>query len=254
MPSNAGMGNALSVRAVVRRILLSIFVLSLFGGVSGFYLLLRNEAMGNAEQEARILMAYALAVGNYTETHIMPKLASTHGNEFPEEMVPFYSSRTVFRGVTGKAREYTFRQPTINPTSPEDGPTPFEMEVIRRFRENPTLVEATGVENTEQGELFYFAQPVKVQDQDCLTCHSTPDRAPPAIVAKYGPSRGFGWQLGEIVGAQVLTVPLTEQLRGVAGLVGVLAAGLLVVFAVAYFSLSAALEANIIRPFSALAR
>ena len=73
------------------------------------------------------------------------------------------------------------------------------------------------------------------------------------MVAKYGPLRGFGWKLGDTVGAQVLTVPLTEQLRGVIGLVGILAAGLLIVFGIAYLALSAALDRLLIRPLDTLA-
>jgi len=245
--------HTVAVRALVRRILLSVFFLSLLGGVGGFYLLLRNEALDNAEKEARNLMAFALAVGDYTEGHVMPKLAAHGTSEFFEEMVPFYSARTVFRTVSGKARQYSFRQPAVNPTTPEDAPTPFEIEVIRRFRDNPSLTEATGVRDNPQGQLFYLAQPVRVSDEACLVCHSTPDRAPAAMVAKYGPLRGFGWKLGDTVGAQILTVPLTEQLRGVIGLVGILATGLLIVFGIAYLALSAALDRLLIRPLGTLA-
>lgn len=245
--------NTVAVRALVRRILFFVFFLALLGGVGGFYLLLRNAAMDDAEKEARSLMAFALAVGDYTEGHITPKLAPHGASEFFEEMVPFYSARTVFLTVSGKARQYSYRQPTVNPTTPEDAPTPFEMEVIRRFRDNPSLTEVTGVQDNPQGQLFYLAQPVRVSGEACLVCHSTPDRAPAAMVAKYGPLRGFGWKLGDTVGAQVLTVPLTEQLRGVIGLVGILAAGLLIVFGIAYLALSAALDRLLIRPLDTLA-
>jgi len=33
--------------------------------------------------------------------------------------------------------------------------------------------------------------------------------APRTLVDKYGPANGFGWQLGEIVGAQLVSVPMT---------------------------------------------
>jgi HAMP domain-containing protein len=155
--------------------------------------------------------------------------------------------------VTGKAREYTFRHPTLNPTAAEDLPTPFETEVIRNFREHPSLTEAAGVQVTGRGQLFYLAQSVRITDPACLTCHSTSDRAPAGMVAKYGLTRGFGWQLGDVVGAQMLTVPLTDQLRGVARLLGLLAAGLVLAFAISYFALSAALEFMVVRPLNVLA-
>jgi protein-histidine pros-kinase len=41
-----------------------------------------------------------------------------------------------------------------------------------------------------------------------LTCHSTPEAAPATMVALYGSQNGFGWKQGEIVGAQVVSIPL----------------------------------------------
>jgi HAMP domain-containing protein len=246
--------NAMTVPALVRRTLLSVFLLALLGGVGGFYLLLRHEAMDDAEKEARNLMAYALAVRDYTATHITDKLGGTHtANTFFEEAVPSYSSRTVFAHVGGKATQYTFRQPTLNPTSSADLPTPFETEVIEHFRSNPKLTETTGVRDTAEGQIFYLAQPVRITDPACLDCHSTPERAPPAMIAKYGPYRGFNWSLNETVGALVLSVPLTEQLKGVLGLVGILTAGLLIVFATAWFAVSSVLDRLLIRPLKQLA-
>ena len=40
-----------------------------------------------------------------------------------------------------------------------------------------------------------------------MECHSTAAAAPPAMLAIYGGSNGFGWQLNEVVGAQIVSVP-----------------------------------------------
>ena len=32
------------------------------------------------------------------------------------------------------------------------------------------------------------------------------------MVEKYGPANGFGWQLGEVVGAQIVSVPMAVPL------------------------------------------
>jgi HAMP domain-containing protein len=37
--------------------------------------------------------------------------------------------------------------------------------------------------------------------------------APPAMVRRYGPNNGFGWQPNEIVGAQIVAVPMAVPLR-----------------------------------------
>jgi hypothetical protein len=36
-----------------------------------------------------------------------------------------------------------------------------------------------------------------------------PAAAPPAMLIQYGSMNGFGWKLGEIVGAQIVSVPAT---------------------------------------------
>lgn len=244
----------LDLRRLVRRILLSVFLLSLLAGTGGFYVLLTNEAMRRAEQEARVMLASAVAVGDYTVTHILPKLSKVGGEQFEEEMVPFFATQTVFRSVSGKAKLYTYRDPALNPTNPANRPTPFDMEVIRRFRDDPALSELTGVRTTDEGRIFYLARPVRVDSDACLTCHSTPDRAPAVMVARYGPYNGFGWTLGETVGLQMLTVPLTEPFKGTLRLVGLLAGGLLLMFAAAYLALTVALETAILRPLDLLSR
>jgi hypothetical protein len=249
----APMPDVPDIRRVISRILLAVFALALLAGVGGFYVLLYDQAMHTAEQEARIMLASANAVADYTETHIMPELVEMPSHEFYREMVPFFASQTVFRAVSGDVQFYTFRNPTLNPTNLDDRPEPFDIEVTRRFRDDQTLNELTGVRDTGDHKLFFLARPIRVA-APCLTCHSTPDRAPAGMVARYGPNNGFGWLLNDTVGIQMLTVPLTQPLRGMTRLVAILGAGLLTVFAIAYLALSAALDAMVARPLADLAR
>ena len=58
--------NPPALRALIRRILLPIFIISLLISSGGSYLLLYNEGIRQAEQEARIMLASARAVGEYT--------------------------------------------------------------------------------------------------------------------------------------------------------------------------------------------
>jgi protein-histidine pros-kinase len=245
--------NTPALRALIRRILLPIFFISLLISSGGSYLLLYSEGIRQAEQEARIMLASARAVGEYTEAHILPKLTETSPNSFEPERVPYYASRTVFHTVTGKAALYTFRFPTFNPTNPVDRPVPFELELMNRFRDEANLTELTGVQNFAQGKVFYLAQPIRVEDPECLTCHSTPDRAPRAMLAKFGAVDGFGWKLHDMVGMEILTVPLTQQLRGTLQLVLFVTGSLLLIFVAAYVALSIAFETALVRPLSSLA-
>jgi protein-histidine pros-kinase len=63
------------------------------------------------------------------------------------------------------------------------------------------------VRDTPTGQALFFARPLKISDATCLVCHSTVEIAPRTMVDKYGPANGFGWNLNETVGAQIVSVP-----------------------------------------------
>jgi protein-histidine pros-kinase len=241
-----------SLQGLIRRILLSVFALAVVAGAGGFYLLLHDRAMRQAEQDARILLGSASAIRDYTNSHTAPLLAQLTAGPFHEEEVPSYAAQTVFRAVTGMASAYTYREPALNPTSPNDRATPFDVELIGRFRDDQNLSELSGVYDAGREQLFYLARPIRISDAQCLSCHSEPNRAPPAMLTKYGRENGFGWNLGEIIGVQLLTVPLTQQLRGTLELVALLAGGLFLLFGICYLALSFSLDAMVARPLRAL--
>lgn len=241
------------IRSIIRRILLSVFLLSLITGTGAFYFVLHDRAVRQAEEQARTLLATALAVRGYTTDHILPKLSKLPTDTFSEETVPSFAAQTVFRSLTGQAAGYGYREPALNPTSPTDLPTPFETGLIREFRDNAALKELSGVHDSGQERLFYLARPMRITNPACLVCHDTPDRAPPAMVARYGKTNGFGWQLNEAVGIQLLTVPVTREFGGLVELTAYLAGGLLLIFALCYAVLTAALDALLARPLKSLA-
>ena len=69
--------------------------------------------------------------------------------------------------------------------------------------------EVTGERDTPVGRMLYLARPIQIKDAACLACHSVPSAAPASMVKLYGEANGFGWKHQEIVGAQVVSVPMT---------------------------------------------
>src|SRR5947209_9838677 len=86
--SGRGEMNKVDIQGLVQRILLSIFALALVAGIGGFYLLLRNAALTQAEKEARILLSSALAMRDFTTSALVPKLGMLPETEFHPETVP----------------------------------------------------------------------------------------------------------------------------------------------------------------------
>jgi hypothetical protein len=65
----------------------------------------------------------------------------------------------------------------------------------------------------EGAKNYYIARPMPVGKASCLECHTSPETAPPKQVELYGREGGYGWKLGEIVGAQIVYVPATQAFR-----------------------------------------
>jgi HAMP domain-containing protein len=244
--------NRTSAVATIRLVLIPIFVAVLILGSGGTYLLLRHDAIVRATENARLLLNTAVAIRAYTQDRVLPDVSKAPTSTFYETSVPAFAAQDVYKRVQGMNPAYSYREPALNPTNPADRPTAVEVELINRFRAEPKLDELTGIRDSEHGAVFYLARPIRITNRDCLVCHSTPDKAPPAMIAKYGPTNGFGWQLNEAIGIQTLTVPIAEQLKGSVELAISLAAGLLLVFVVTYFALTYVLQMMLVRPLREL--
>ena len=60
---------------------------------------------------------------------------------------------------------------------------------------------------------MYLARPIQIKDPACLVCHSTPDAAPRTMIDTYGSVNGFGWKVNDIIGAQVVSIPVAVPLQ-----------------------------------------
>jgi protein-histidine pros-kinase len=243
-----------NIRGIIRRDLLIVFLIALVAGGGGFYWLLENAARENAEQEAKLVLSSAMGMRDYTTNQILPRLSDPHDAVFHEETVPSFAAQSVFRSVSMKETSYSYHESALNPTALADRADPFEVELIRNFGEMPGLAETQGILNVNGEKLFYLARPIRIDDRACLTCHDTPARAPKTMLAKYGSENGFGWKLGQVIGVQLVTVPVTRQFRSSLQLVAILIGALAVIFAIAFFALNAAMDAAVARPLAELAK
>lgn len=195
--------------------LIYILVMALGVAVSGY--ISRNFLQQQAVQEVlnggRMMMEQALAVRSYTSTQITPLLAPHMQTEFLPQTVPSYSATEVLQKIQAKHPEFGYKEATLNPTNPRDRATGWEVDIVNAFRSNPELKEYVGQRETPTGPSLYVARPLRITDPNCLRCHSSVEAAPPTMVAKYGPANGFGWQLNEVIGAQVVSVPMDLPLQ-----------------------------------------
>jgi hypothetical protein len=129
------------------------------------------------------------------------------GHEFFPQSIPFYASTENFNYFRGQYPDFSYKEAALNPTNLRDRTVDWEADVVNIFRNDPARTEVTGRRETPDGTSLYFCAPIRVDDASCLTCHSTPEVAPPEMVKIYGTANGFGWKLNEVIGAQIVSVP-----------------------------------------------
>jgi HAMP domain-containing protein len=229
-----------------------VFVL-LFGialAVAGgsVYRLVYANANAEVVHDAQRMMDIALAVRDYTSVQIKPHLDPLLEKEFLPQTVPAFAATETLKRMADRQPGYSYKEATLNPTNLRDQATPWERDIVESFRAQPTLTELQGNVRTVDGEKFYVARPIQIKSPKCLSCHSTPEVAPASMLAKYGKNAGFGWQLNEIVGAQVVAVP-TELPKSKAQQVFLTFMGaLIIVFISLFAALNWLLQRLVIKP------
>ena len=169
---------------------------------------LMQNARAQVLQQAELMMESATSVRRYTSDELKPLLTGNplYEKDFLPQIVPAYGATTTFAKLRTRYPEYTYREPALNPTNPQDRAADWETDVIERFRNHPGESELVAERPTPTGTALYLAHPITAKPS-CLECHSVPAAAPASMIRKYGPDHGFGWQPNEIVAAQIVSVP-----------------------------------------------
>ena len=170
----------------------------------------RNEVL----QQAKLMMESATATRNYTTEELKPLIVTSPLSEhqFLPQIVPAFGATSTFNRLRKKFPDYYYKEATLNPTNLQDRAVDWETDVIEDFRNKPELKEFIGQRDTPTGASLFLAHPI-VADDTCMECHSIPSVAPKPMVEKYGTANGFGWKIGETIGAQIVSVPMAVPIH-----------------------------------------
>jgi protein-histidine pros-kinase len=80
------------------------------------------------------------------------------------------------------------------------------------------------------------------------------DAAPKTMVERYGPANGFGWQLNEVIGAQVVSVPTDVPIQRAQAAYRTFMVSLTAVFLFIGIALNIMLLIMVIRPVTKLSK
>lgn len=244
----------MKLRGKFNAMLLLVFGLTL--GASGY--ILYQQLNENARQEvlsnAGVLMETILSARTWAVNEVGPNLRETGEDEEMLMMgVPAYAANKVMEAVQKRYPDYGYREVALNPTNPIHRPAEWESRIINAFRSDAAKVEEWGVRQTPSGPVLFLAHPIQIKQSGCLGCHTTPDKSPPQMVKKYGGEYGYGWKLKEIVGAQIVTVPLAVPIANANRMFVTFMGTLAGVFLVLFVLLNLMLTALITRRLGAMA-
>jgi HAMP domain-containing protein len=232
--------------------LLMIFIIGLILTSSLLYSLLERNAEAEVSSRAKLIVQTMNSIRDYTTSNIQPLLNERLEVEpaFIPETVPAFSATEVFQKLrkNDAYRSFFYKEATLNPTNLRDKSDSFETTLVDKFRAEAATKELSGFRDLPSGKVFYIARPLSIKKDSCLRCHSTPDRAPKSQIATYGSENGFGWKLGDIVAAQVISVPAEEILANAQDALKIVMAVLLAVFGAILLAINYLLRRTVIQP------
>jgi HAMP domain-containing protein len=210
----------MGLRTKLNLIIVSLFTIAMGISATIYFYILEQHAHHVIAVTARLMSKSAHAARDYTVEEVAPLIKEQKGKEFHKQAVSFYAAKRIFDKLKAwpELRSYEYILPTVNPTKEIDRALPHELEVIRYFISHPEKGEYQYVHHGPDGPVMRLFEPIKVDREGCLYCHSEPAKAPPGMLVEYQLSgsranNGFGWKMGEIVGAQGVSVPMSEPLK-----------------------------------------
>lgn len=254
-----------------------VFGLGLGAAAYLFYGLLQRNARDQVLYNAQLMMDTALAMRTYTVKEVKPaindmfeqrvkadqnddvfrdlcaKRGFTAKRVFRPQTVPAYSATEMFLELRKKYPDYIYKEATLNPTNPRNRAVDWEEDLIKVFKNRPEMASYSGERDTPFGPSLFLAKPMRVQDNACLECHSVPSAAPKEMLQLYGTNNGFGWKQGDIVAAQVVSVPVSVPVQMARHAFRNLLVSLIAVGLVTLLVLDGLLYVTVIRPVSRFA-
>ncbi len=188
---------------------------------------LETLAKQEVEEKARIMMASAKGVRSYNAEKVAPIFEEKmkKDKKFHVEAVSAYVAKETFRRMhdilshKGEFTSYSYKERALNPTIPEETASDEERKVIEYFQNNaqnnrlgnPLEQEDVRDIRGAKGDELMISTPL-MAETPCLECHGVPGSAPLSMRETYGSEHGFRWKEGNIIGAQIVTVPLKVAL------------------------------------------
>jgi HAMP domain-containing protein len=232
---------------------LSFTAAAVIAGYFSYQLEIR-QAQAEVNAKAEVLIDAASAVRGYTSNHITPLLETNTDPHFLPQQVPAFAAQRTMLLLKATDPQFQYREVSVNPTNTNDRASDFEAGILRQLRADEKLHELIGEYGSGGSTRFFVARPLRLTSTECLRCHSVPEAAPRAMIAKYGSANGFGWTLGDVVALQIVDIPTAPSRQKALSSVTVTVGSIIATFALIEVLLVFMIRRQVTRPLLALSK
>jgi len=241
----------LTIRKRIVVILASVYLISLVIAILGGYFVLKQETTREALEKTELFTAVMSANQLYMAHNVRPVIQDKLPDfYFPEATVGIQMLVETAELIQEKYPEYIFKVISPNPHNPENLSDNFENRIIKGFASGEYLDWEGFIE--KDGKNYYTtAVPIEARS-GCISCHSTPDAAPSEMVDEYGTESGYGYEIGDIVGARFIYVPTEKTMEQTRKKLLVVIATLSALCLIAFLLIDGVIVRSVVRPLEEL--
>ncbi len=183
------------------------------------------------DEQARLALEFETAIRDYVADSIRPEMARRIGQDefIVEVMSTSYVARQIVQDVRREFPDYILKFSSDNPRNPDNRAGAEELKKLEYFRANPDQSKWQGKMQINGAEYLVHLHAMRIEPR-CLRCHGDPEDSPKSLLKRYPGNGGFGRQVGDIAGMDVIGIPMktvnAEMMSSVAANLTVMAMAL----------------------------
>lgn len=212
------------MRSIMPRTLQTKFLAGLLlamTGLVGFFAFTLNMHLGRlmeaeAREKASLILSQVGAVQGYVRTKLRPAMYRIlPENQFVlEAMSTSFVTRLIMSDLNLAKEAFIYRRVGIGARNPDYEARPLEQEFIRRFEADPKLLRIEDFVDFQGERHFVTARPQRFE-ASCMRCHGDPTEAPRELIERYGSERGFGREMGQLAGIDLVSLKVQREVGGI---------------------------------------
>jgi signal transduction histidine kinase len=235
------------------------------GGLIAVLLVYRHEraqALREAEEKGRLILAHNLATHEYFTRELKPAVfALSEGILSSPRYDPSWMSSTYAIRRIGRYREeakndgepsYYYKEAAIDARDPRNEADGIERAFLVAARSRMELLEEVAVRDLDGKPHLVVMRRGETMGASCIRCHSTPAAAPAGLVERYGSERGFGRREGELASAVSVRIPLAVAFASVDAMARKLSIGIVAMLVLVYAAQVVLLRRLLFRPLGSI--